>query len=45
MDVLIFIIALALGVGMVGWCIFVMDCKEELRRMHRAELRRKMGVK
>jgi hypothetical protein len=30
-------------VGMVGWCVFVMDCIAEFKRMYRTEYRRKLG--
>ena len=45
MDTIFIILWIASMVGMVGWCIFVRDCIGEFRRMYRAELRRKMGMK
>ena len=45
MDTIFLILLIASMVGMVGWCVFVMDCIAEFKRMYRAELRRKMGIK
>lgn len=41
MDKFFIILMIASMVGMVGWCVFVMDCIAEFKRMYRKEYQRK----